>query len=254
MSSTRIFLRAAIASVFCLTAMLCSAAAQAQESTAPPTADGPSAGEIDFERLPNGDIRLGLVLLQRDPRALLFPATINMNVGPLEVLIATPVGRLHESLLRSEVNPLHLQTMLILLGLENGPRLNSADHPRGDLVDIFVEWTTDTGEIRREPVENWIIDNRTGEPMAQAGWVFVGSSVANGEFLAATAGNLALLFSVGDTVLDNPDPEAEDDTLYEANPAKQTPPRKTPVTVILMPRPSAEKQSENNIHDAASEN
>ena len=189
-----------------------------------------------FERLANGDIRLGAVTLHRQTREISFPAKINLDTGPLDVLIATPVGRLYESLLGCSVNTLHLQTLLYLLDLKNGPRLPDAKGRQGDIVDIELEWRNAEGKLIREPVEKWICHNTTDEPVKRPGWVFVGSSVANGVFRAEAAGNLAIIYSCDDTVLDLPDPGAEQAWTFVVNPEKTKPGKDASVRVILIPR------------------
>lgn len=206
---------------------------------APAPAPRAGTGEVSMERLPNGDVRLGLVTVHRRARTLSFPAVVNQDRDVLEVLIATPDGRLHESLLRTEAEPLHVQTCLILLGLHNGPRLPDAEGRQGDIVDLDIEWRNAAGEPIREPVEEWVLDQRSGKPMKRAGWVFVGSSVVDGLFLANAEGNLVLTYSVGDTILDIPTPAGEDDTNFIANENKKHPGVGGTVRVIVTPRERA---------------
>ena len=189
-----------------------------------------------FKRFANGDILLGEVRLHRKEHVLSFPARINMLSGALEVLIATPAGRLHESLLSSPARPLHLQTMLYLLGLANGSRLPDKKGRRGALVDLDVEWKDAEGEIHRDPIENFVLDRRTGRTMRRLGWVFTGSALENGRFLADLEGNLVLLFSSGETVLDCADPDSTDDTLFSGNARRKAPPVGAAVRVFVIPR------------------
>ena len=195
---------------------------------------GGEAGKI--ERLPDGNIRLGLITVAPARREISFPATVNQLAGPIEVLIANPHGRVHESLLRSQVRPLHLQTVLYLLKLSNGARAATGGEQQGDLVDIDIEWKPPQGAPRRRPVEDWLHDTRTDSRAKRQGWVFVGSRVRNGLFLAGPAGNLAVTYSVPDTVLDTPDPEGHDDTLFQAVPVEGGPEVDDAVTVSITPR------------------
>jgi len=189
-----------------------------------------------IQRLPNGDLRLGEITVHRQQRQLSFPAAINMNSGLLEVLIATPLGRLHESLLVTDASPLHLQTLLYLIGLQNGPRFPDANGKQGAIVDIDLEWQVHSGEKVVEPIESWIIDNRTDMPMTRYGWVFTGSSVDNGVVLAETNGNLAVLYTTSDTILDIPDKSGDLDTYFHGNENKTHPGLKAAVRVIITPR------------------
>lgn len=207
-------------------------AANSALDVSPDTADAP----VRCEELANGDIRLGEVLLHRRTREISFPAAVNLSKGILEVLIATPGGRLHESLLCSPARPLHLQTLLYLLDLHNGPRLPDAEGRQGAILDIDLEWRDADDKPVREPVEQWVLDQRTHEPMQRHGWVFVGSAIADGVFLADAEGNLVITYSPAATVLDIPDVAGNDDTMFIINESKARPREGTALRVILSPR------------------
>jgi len=208
------------------------AEAQAGENPAPK----PKGKSVKFERLPNGDLRLGGITVHPKERRISFEATINQAGGPLEVLIATPEGRLHEALLCASVSPLHLQTLLYLLNLRNGPRCRSEAGKQGDLVDIDLEWRNQDGKLVCEPIEQWVCDVRTNKPMTRMGWVFTGSSIVEGAFQAEVGGNIVLVFTGADTILDLPDKAGEDDTIFVANDGKTDPGKGAKVRVILAPR------------------
>lgn len=188
-----------------------------------------------IERLPNGDIRLGDITLNRDSKTLSFPGEMNLRRGPLEVLIATSRGRLHESLLKSDARPSHVQTLLYLLGLENGARMPDDETEQGSLVDINISWEED-GETRTRPIEEYIINSHEERTMKRHGWVFVGSSVKDGKLLADIEGNIALTWSVGSTVLDIPAEEGLDDSVFVADPDAGPPEEEEELTIIITPR------------------
>lgn len=191
------------------------------------------------QHFPNGDVQVGKILLHRRERYISFPAEFIEQVSVLEVIIATPDGRLHESLLKADISPLQLQAMLYLLDLNNGPRLDTETLRQGDLVDLDIEWTDAKGVRQREPIEGWIIDGRTKAPMKREGWVFVGSGMRNGVFLADSEGNICINYSVGSTILDTPDPAGADDTVFTVNQDKPRPPETADVRVLLTPRAKA---------------
>lgn len=226
--------------VLCLALSAIGSLRQAGGAAPPPAVGGLAVTDVSdtstCRRLANGDVVLGEIRLHRRERELSFPGAINQLAGALEVLISTPDGRLHEALLRTAARPLHLQTMLYLLGLRNGRRLTGPEGRQGDIVDIDIEWKRATGEIVREPVESWILDQRTGKQAERCGWVFVGSAVADGVFLADATGNVAVTYSVSDTVLDTPDRGGEDDTLFVANSPKREPGLDALVRIVVIPR------------------
>jgi len=205
----------------------------------------PAPKEADFERLANGDIRIGVVTLHRQARKLSFPGKIQLDAsmsaglelgGVLEVLIATDKGRLYESLLAAEAKPSHLQVMLILLGLNNGPRIPDAQGRQGDRVDIDVEWKRDDGTLIEEPIENFLFDTRSKKHATPVGWTFIGTTVQGGTVNADAEGNIALAWSVGGTILDTADPDGEKSGIFMLNPEHVKPKAGTPVRIIITPR------------------
>ncbi len=209
---------------------------EAPDTPPDPVATQKAADRARIQHLPNGDVQVGKLLLHRKERCISFPVEFVEQVSVLEVIIATPEGRLHESLLKADVSPLQLQAMLYLLDLSNGPRLDTETLRQGDLVDLDIEWTDANGARQREPIESWIIDGRTKAPMKREGWVFVGSGMRNGEFLADSEGNICINYSVGSTILDIPDPAGADDTIFTVNKDKPFPPATGNVRVVLSPR------------------
>lgn len=206
----------------------------------PPDGAGRTSGRtVSFRRLGNGDIALGGIRLHHRARELSFAARLHdAEYNRLEVLVATPCGRLHETLLCADIRPLHLQTMLYLLGLENGVRTPQSTMRQGAVLDIELEWTDASGRCHREPVENWIHDMRTGTNMARSGWIFVGSSVAHGVLQAGRQGNLVLLYCQGETILATADSGGLRDTVFRVNHEKVDPGITAKVRVFLTPRNS----------------
>ena len=186
--------------------------------------------------LPNGDIKFGTAVVRTKEKEIAFPGNFVEGVGVLEVIVARPEGRLHETLLVSPQSGLQLQALLYLTGASNGTRLPTAEHRQGDLFDIFVEWTDAQGKPQRQPVETWILDTRTDQPMRPIGWVFVGSPHKEGRFLADDEGNIVVNYSIASTILDSPDAQSLDDTIHIVNPDVPVPPPSQTVTIVLKPR------------------
>lgn len=186
------------------------------------------------KKLPDGNLLVAGITVRRKDKELAFPAKFNLPSGALEVIVAHPHGRVHEALLTTEIKALQVQTMLYLLGAKNGARLAGQSTPQGTVVDIFIEWTDKDGKLNRKPVENWIIDRRTDKPAKPIGWIFVGSVVQEGQFMADLEGNIVINYSVGSTILDIPDKDSlGDDTLHSVNTDVPVP---EGVTLILKPR------------------
>ncbi len=191
------------------------------------------------KRLPDGNLELNGAIVRTAARELALPCRFVLKEGALEVILGKPDGRMHEALLCTEIAAVQVQTMLYLLGAENGFRLPGEKGRQGDLIDLFIEWKDAQGKLVREPVENWIVDTRTGKNLEPHGWVFVGSSVKNGAFQADAEGNVVINYSVGSTVLDSPDPGSDDDTIHIVDASKAQPPPETAIFLVMKPRNKA---------------
>ncbi len=186
-------------------------------------------GRMGGTVLPDQNLKLGDITIHRREREISFPGNVNLVFGDLEVLIAMPHGRVHESLLSSTIDPLQLQLALLLLGAENGARTGGGQISQGTIVLIDVQ--PEGG--KRVPVEDWLLNKRTKEGMEKNGWVFVGSSFMNNmNCLAKKEGNIVNILSFGNTILDNPAPTGDEDNLIVVNRKKVAPLRKA-VTVFL---------------------
>ena len=178
---------------------------------------------IVIKRLKSGKIKLGKIIVDPKNHELSFPAVINLQKGILEAIISTPNGRLHESLLKSEIKALYLQTSLYLLGAKNGSCYATNKNKQGDLFDIELEWVDLDGKKKREPIEKWIQNAKTLKGMKKYGWVFVGSSIIAGDFAADLTGNLVICYHVANTILDFPHAMGKDDTIFVINEKKKKP-------------------------------
>lgn len=118
----------------------------------------------------------GLTIRGGDQPVVEATGQICLTNGILEFLAVEPQGREYESLLTLDCRPSALQFALLLIGCETGavPREATAPTPTGSRLDLTVEWTT-AGQTRREPVEQWLLDRRTGQSPTRLDWVFNGS-------------------------------------------------------------------------------
>jgi len=211
---------------------------------------------IGGELLPDGNIRIGDIIIHRREREVSFPAMVNMSEGDIEVAICTSVGKTHESLLITGVDPFKLQLGLILLGLENGAKCERPDVKRGDEVSLEIaSFYCPLFYNRRLDIENLvnslsfhcvsypraalnhaIVDSQTGRPFGNFEWIFVGSSFAgNGVCVAALEGTVVDLNSNYNSTCAIVSPSEESgaaDKLFQIKPGS-TPPAGTLVTVYV---------------------
>jgi hypothetical protein len=186
----------------------------------------------------DGIYKLGNIDLDLNRKTITMYGKLNMSYGLIELLACTKIGKVHESALVIDVQPVHLQTALILLGLEHEGGLRYQGDPRtpkGDRVRIWVEWDSDDGESERYRAEDLVYNRVTQSPMEHTDWVFSGSRInKNGVFMAQAVGTLITTFHDPDAIIDNPLPEGGDDTVYIVN-TQIAPPKGTAVRMIITP-------------------
>ena len=188
----------------------------------------------------DGLYKLGNLDLDRNKKTITMLGKVNMSYGLIELLACTSIGKLHESALVMDVQPIHLQTALILLGLEyeGGLRFQGDPlTPKGARVRIWVEWDTDD-QTRRYRAEDLVFNRVKQSHMEYTDWVFTGSRMNNGVFMAQAVGTLITTFHDPDAIIDNPLPEGADDTVYIVN-SQVIPPKGTNIRMIITPANSS---------------
>src|SRR3989304_1132699 len=205
---------------------------------APPVA-APKTPEVDIKQTPvekisEGVYRIGKVTVDQKKRELPMEGSVNMQEGLVEYLAVAEKGKLHEAVLIMNVEPLHLQLGLILLGLKYGRNLKYQGEPAdpiGDPVNIFVEWG---GEGRKKRVrgEDLILNQQTEKSMSQTHWIFSGSFEVGGVFAAQLERSLIATYHDPASIIDNPLPEGADDTILYVN-KELVPPVGTQVTLTI---------------------
>ncbi|MFC1714496.1 YdjY domain-containing protein [Candidatus Poribacteria bacterium] len=188
----------------------------------------------------DGLYKLGNLDLDLNSKTITMSGEVNMSYGLIELLACTRIGKLHESALVMDVQPIHLQTALILLGLEYGGGMRYQGDPltpKGDRVRIWVEWDANN-QTERHRAEELVFDRVKQSQMESTDWVFTGSRMNNGAFMAQAVGTLITTFRDPDAIIDNPLPEGADDTVYIVN-SQVTPPKGTDIRMIITPANSS---------------
>ncbi|MBD3181995.1 hypothetical protein GF312_06875 [Candidatus Poribacteria bacterium] len=188
-------------------------------------------------KLGNGLYKLGKVDVDLNSNTIKIHGKMNMSYGLIELLACSSIGKVHESAIVLDVDPIHLQTALILMGLEyeGGLRYQGDPQtPKGDRVYIWVEWNSE-GQVKRHRAEDLVFNREKQSTMPHVGWVFSGSRINdNGVFMAQAIGTIITTFHDPDAIIDNPLPEGADDTVYIVN-TKLAPPKGTDITMIITP-------------------
>ena len=174
------------------------------------------------------------------------PGRILLNRGVIELFACGAGGKEHESVVRIECDVHSLDGALTLCGFRRGKVPKSfGEEDQGDRLIVLVQWRSEGNEVITHRAEDFILHARREMPMPRVGWTFVGAWVdvldplsppnerKTYPGLAAVASKSVMTtFRDSSTLLDNPIPDAVDDTLYAANDAVVPPPG-TPVLLIL---------------------
>jgi len=179
--------------------------------------------------------RIGNVLLDSEMRSIEMPGWINQDKGLVEYFAVAPGGKTHESVLVLDIQPLHLETALMLLGLDFGQNLafqGDSTAPRGDEVTIEVSFVTPDGDSVRIPATDLLYDYQHDTPVPATNWVFTGSMLWEGRLLADVEGSIIATFADPAAILNNPNSGRTDDTMYGVH-EDRTPPPQTPVTMTI---------------------
>jgi hypothetical protein len=211
----------------------------APETSASDSAPADSATDQQFEKLLSS---MGVRFFAGD--RLEIPGWVNMQSGVVEVFACAPSGKTHEAVVVLDCVPSGLQAGLLALGLEPGTPVEfgaggAFKPPTGDPVEIQVRWKDAGGEERLAFAEDWVFDEKHGQPMPRGSWVFAGSYFQEGPteaegatFAADYVKSLATTFHDASSILENSRSEGFDDTVYTSY-EKAVPPVGTPITAIF---------------------
>lgn len=205
----------------------------------------PNGGGFVFER-PDGGKRIGGVVI---------PATVLITRGIVELFGCGEGGKEHETIVRLNCELQSLDTALTLARLKRGKlpeKLDITEPDQGSRVLILVQWEDKQGKTVTHRSEDLIVSVKRERPMPRVGWTYVGrwndvidpSNPApdkRHKVLACTASkSVVTTFRDETALLDNPLPEADDDTQFAAN-FMVLPSPGTPVRVIFRGATEAER-------------
>ena len=182
-----------------------------------------------------GIFEIGKVRLEKATRSVTFPAVVNMTEAIVEYLVVTGDGKVHESLLRTETVPKDIHVAMLLLDAKGaGTNMVPADPLKripGDPVNIEVSWK-EKGKTKRLPAEKLIFNTQTKTNLSPGPWIYNGSHVEDGVFLADPEGSIVSLITDPFALVNNPRPGRDNDDLCEVD-SKAVPALDTPVEVRI---------------------
>ena len=194
-----------------------------------------------------GVYQLGEVRIDREQGTVSFPARLNMDQGPMEYFLVASWGKTHESILKTDTEPFRIHLAMLLLDTNaagansgtNGPPVSAGgfiSHPPnirlpGKPVSIELKWTADGRETRKR-AEEMIFNTDQDSVMRTGDWVYTGSLVAQGLFLAEIDGSVVSLVTDAEALINNEGTGHDNDTIWIPN-TNNLPPSNTPVTVSI---------------------
>lgn len=194
-----------------------------------------------------GVYEIGSVRIDQRVRIVSFPGEVNMTEGPLEYLLVHTDGATHESLLSTNAQPMEVHLAMLLLGAKgSGEKPESAEAPptqitkeylatapklAGDSVQITIRWKTGD-KMSEVPAEDWLINEETKTTATRGPWIYNGSRVRSGHFLAQAEGSFAALVTNPSALMNNPRKGNDNDLIWAVN-TKAVPAVKTPVEILI---------------------
>jgi len=206
----------------------------AQEPAAPPPpALAPT--NLPLKTIAPGVLDLGLVRLDKQRGSVTIPAFVNLKEGVIEYFLVTSEGKTHESVLRTDAEPLHIHVAMLLLGARGAGTNELPADPAlrlpGDKVTIEIVWKRGTKE-RRVRAESLVLDRNRKATMTKGDWTYTGSRMREDGFAAQADGSIISLITDVDALVNNPRPGREDDDRWLSK-AKSLPEFNEPVQVVI---------------------
>ena len=127
------------------------------------------------------------IIINKKTVEISFPVEFNMEKGVIEYMLCGKFGKLHESILKTSIEPSYLQVALLLLGFECGQNLDFQRQekiPKGDSIDIYIEWFDSLNVKKTFRIEELASISQTNITMNITHWTFLGSKLIEGVFQA----------------------------------------------------------------------
>ncbi len=178
--------------------------------------------------------RVGAVTLDAHKKQISLPVAINMNEGPLEYLVVTGKGKTHESLLVTHAEPFHIKVAMLLLNCKGSDgRLIPEDDEKpipGEQVKVELHWKEED-QLKKSALERFVqrVDKKK---VAEGPFVFNGSRVFQGTFLAQRDGSIVSLITDNAALFNNPRLGRDDDEIWRPQ-AKGLPPLDSNGTLVI---------------------
>lgn len=188
-------------------------------------------------KISDGIYQFGDILIDRKSNTIEIPAITNQISGLVEYGIVHEDGKIHESLFRTKIRPQILHTSLLLLKAKpvasffenlwsDEPKVINYDNY---CFDIFVNWEMN-GTKFNKTFEKLSINQNRKQSVEKKSFIFTGSRVIEGTFLAETSGSILAIYADDNAILNNSDYDSANDDVWIAN-KEEMPPLELPVMI-----------------------
>ncbi len=174
-----------------------------------------------IRKMGEGLLGLGNIIINKADGTVMVNGQVNMQKGLVEYLACGAKGKLHESILRLDVDPYYLQIALLLIGLEPGGqapgRQGDSNKIDGDPVEIWVRWKGSDKKLVKHRAEKLIYNHSAKRPMEKTEWIFTGSQIIDGRFMAQVEHSIVATYHDPFALLDHRKITGADDSIFYAN-------------------------------------
>lgn len=214
----------------------------AQAPAQPPV---PAPRPPAVQRLGDGSLRVGNIHVDTKQRQISVAGTVN-EVQTLEFIATAKQGfKEYESALTLDTDAISFNLSLLLIGLDRKGAYVPTVHfdpipPKGEAVDIWVEWEVD-GKRMRVRAEELVYNETTKQTLKPDSWVYTGSTfVPHGNaYMADIEGTLIGFVHTPAPVIEHSGALAGDYGANRFNPAlKLLAGTKVTLTVRALPKKS----------------
>lgn len=171
----------------------------------------PTPKALPVERLGSDLLRVGNIRVDTAKKEMSVSGVVT-DAHVLEFIAATKGGRkAYESAFELDASAIDFNLALILLGVDPSrsvipKRHLDPDSPKGDPVELWVEWDQPGGGRKKVRAEQLIYNTNTKTTVAEGPWVYTGSIsiIGNGAYLADVQGTLIGFVHTPSAVIDHP--------------------------------------------------
>lgn len=219
-----------------------------------------SAVPISIKETSPGVFKIADVRLDKLQRTVSFPARLNLTNGAMEYLLVNSWGKVHESVFQTETEPYRIHVAMLLLGVNSMEALSksttatnlveasspgqflshpSAERLPGEAISIEVKWL-EQGRRMSRPAEQFLFNRKTKSMPRDGDWVYNGSIVQEGHFLAESEGSVVSLVTDPLAMINNLAPGHDDDSIWFVN-TNRLPPLETALEIVIHLKSSSRK-------------